>query len=164
MRTSVMIAACLSVLFFSAYGGEDPTQVQINSLTDFTFGTLTSPFNVPPTTKFICLYRNKGRGRVRVTATGQHDSGSSFQLAPTSGSGSSRIVYQVAIAGPGSTFNSLPANVATSCPAEKTHQNCTGGSTEFSQLKITIPPSSFNDALQAGYYSDTLTLLVAPSL
>jgi hypothetical protein len=135
-------------------------QVRIRQFNDFVFGTLGSAPVDTSLADSICIYSTAVGGRYTVTARGSGNNGA-FTLA----SGSSTLPYEVqwASAANQSSGSALSPNVAfATTTTNQTNANCNQPASLTASLIVMLRASA-EQSVQAGSYSGTLTLLVAPN-
>jgi hypothetical protein len=142
---------------------------QITQVSDINIGPVVLPAAAAATgTDFNCVYTNNATGNYHVTLSSANGAGAGFRLT----NGVDTINYQAGWTGvTGSNFaaNSCTAVPGTGCtdgvisPAVQTGANniinC-GGFTNAT-LSVSVPAANIN-AVPAGAYVDTITILVSP--
>jgi hypothetical protein len=153
------VSAVAGLLCFAAPAAAQ--SVQILSLSDFAFGTISSLSSSPSVAQTVCLYSSLNSYSIRASGSG---TGNAFALtsaatadqlnytvqwAPTGGQSSGTLL----VAGQATRFTPPLLNVLCSLPG------ILAGS---ASLIITLPSQSLS-TVRAGSYSGTLTLLVSPN-
>src|SRR6056297_293978 len=131
--------------------------------------TIPTEFRFPPITSLplssdlilvqdACIYSDNSVLRVKISASGLHDTSNNFRLEDASGT---YIVYQAFITNSGATNYGvrLRPNRTRNKTAQNTSQNCSEAGTK-SLMRIRIRQNSFPNNPTAGTYTDTLTLIV----
>lgn len=123
--------------------------VQISDMNDFAFGNYSGTGNLSDTDD-VCIYRN-GTGDYTVTATGS-GTGNAFTMTDSTDT----IAYSVSLDG-----TALTAGTSVNqSGADASSADC--GGTPNKTLAVSISEADLQ-AAQAGSYTGTLTLLVAPN-
>ena len=135
-------------------------QVRIRQLNDVTFNTVSAAPVDQSQADNLCIYSTTATGRYTITARGS-GSGNAFTLS----SGSNLLPFEVqwAASANQSSGTALSPNVAlTATTTNRTNFNCNQTASLTASL-IVVLRAGAQQAVQAGTYSGTLTLLVAPN-
>jgi hypothetical protein len=157
--SALLLAAALMAMGSAAQAQQAP-QVRIRQLNDFVFNTLGA---APVDTSLagnLCVYSTATSGRYTITARGSGTNGA-FTLA----NGSNALPYEVqwGSAANLSSGSALSPNVAfATTTTNQSNSNCNQPASLTASL-IVILRASAEQSVQAGSYSGTLTLLVAPN-
>ncbi|MGH1469992.1 MAG: hypothetical protein ACRBCS_02285 [Cellvibrionaceae bacterium] len=104
----------------------------------------------------LCIYRNSDAD-VDVTLTSANDNAGAFRMAD----GTNFITYSVDLSGSTTALTGIAsAFLNTLSDEDNTSSSCSGGYSH--DLDVTVTAANL-DAAQAGTYSDTVTVLVAPN-
>ena len=153
----ILEGICAAMLVL-APGSAYAQQVRISKLTDVAFGTIGNFTTDLINAQNVCLFNNKGLNTYNITATGNGASGA-FTLS----AGSNKLAYEVqwSASSGQTTGTALMAGVTlTNLTDTATISDCSSGPATTASL-ITILRTAQIGAATAGFYSGTLTLLVA---
>jgi hypothetical protein len=155
----LIFTVCIVPVVFAA-----PGDVQVTSLRDYAFGTVTPPIagNITSTDR-VCVHREAPPANTdyRVTATGTN-SATAFRLA----SGPNQIEYRVRWRGGGPNpkppFVTLTAGVPASFTDASPVALCGAGfpNNQRPRLRVQIIPAFLVPIPLAGTYTDTLQILI----
>lgn len=152
------IGCAIASLLYAATPASAQT-VQIGSLTDLSFGTISSVATSQTVSETLCVYSSVTNYTVRATGSG---TGGAFTLA----NGGAQMPYMVQWASSGSQTSGtqLTAGAGVRFTPSVLNLLCSLGSllAGSASLIVTLPPASLS-AAQAGTYTGTLTLLVSPN-
>jgi hypothetical protein len=133
--------------------------VRITGLSDVSFGTIANLATDSVRSQNICVYSNSPTNGYYVQATGS-GSGGAFTLA----SGSNALAYEVQwspVSGQSSGTSLSPTVALHGQTSAATQPSCNSGPSSSASLIIILRSAQLS-AANAGTYSGTLTLLVAP--
>ena len=134
--------------------------VRISGLSDVQFGTLTNFVNDQTSSQTICVYSSAFNGGYRVTATGSGPGGA-FTLQ----SGAAQLPYELQWAGSANQTSGQPLSPGIPLASQSGNtwlSNCLFGMFMSASL-ITVLRANQTSAAQAGAYSGTVSLLIAPN-
>jgi hypothetical protein len=133
--------------------------VQIGALSDLSFGTIASVTSNPTVSENLCVFTSTGSYSV-----GASGSGSNGSFALLNGAVQMPYTVQWAASGSQATGTQLTAGQATRFTPSGLNLLCSLGGllAGSATLLVTLPAASLS-AAQAGSYSGTLTLLIAPN-
>lgn len=150
-----------AVMLVIAPSNAHAQKAQISGLSDVTFGTIANFSTDLSSSQNVCVYSSvKTTGLYSVTGTGS-GSGGAFTLA----SGSNTLAYEVqwaASANQTSGTSLNPGVALTALSSSASSATCSSGPTSSASL-ITVLRTTNIQAANAGSYTGTLTLLVAPN-
>lgn len=135
-------------------------QVRIRQLADIAFNTVSATPVDQSRADNLCIYSAAASGRYTITARGSGSS-NAFTLA----SGGNALPYEVQWASSAnqSSGTTLSPNVALAATTtNRNNSNCNQPASLTATL-IVVLRASAQQSVQAGTYSGTLTLLVAPN-
>jgi hypothetical protein len=162
MKSGTCLAEALitGMLAVGAWAGpaSAANKARLTGLSDVSFGVVPS-FADQTASQSVCAYTSSATQRYSVSAVGD-GSGGAFQLS----SGSAQLPYEVlwADASNQTSGTSLDAGTATGGFTSTTNQQtCNSGPPSTASLTIIIRSAALN-AAQAGDYSGTLQVTIAP--